>query len=567
MKREVLIPVCQRLRRLRTVNASLKGRKLNVGILGAGMAGLSAAWELSELGHEVTIYEGSPERVGGRIFTYRFGSDNPEHRVELGAMRIPPNHDYTHHYVNLMNLELRRFLNQSVCDQGRYDLRGNVGQVGDFGSKFIKPAKNGKPLFELHALERGLVLDENKGPGALIEFVLEQEVRKVRELGEVDKLLCGEMDTPNLRRLDSVSLGRRLSETLSVEGRFLTDIAAPVGGLADRSLAMHVRDSFTIKAQCLDEIKGGMDNLPKELARQLQERKGVRIEMDQEVIKLGRVTVRGRSKARVVFRKSSDRPQEFDLLICTIPFPVLKGMGRAVQGLSEPKMAAIHGMTYASSTKLGLECKQRFWEKDDDIFGGRSVTDHLTGQLYYPSATADLPPCGDLDGILAEREGITSLHTLSHRADCDCDLESLREKARRSNEPGVLLAYCWGGEARGFCRLVESLPDGPPNAAKAYRQVIDDVARLHPQIRQNTSPDDAVIMCWDSYKWTQGAFAALKPGELTAHYRSALQREGCIFFAGEHASPVPGWIQGAVASALFQVEQLLEYSAHREAAG
>ncbi|MCA9909197.1 MAG: NAD(P)-binding protein, partial [Anaerolineae bacterium] len=34
-----------------------QNEKLNVGIIGAGAAGLSAAWEFVRAGHQVTIYE------------------------------------------------------------------------------------------------------------------------------------------------------------------------------------------------------------------------------------------------------------------------------------------------------------------------------------------------------------------------------------------------------------------------------------------------------------------------------------------------------------------------------
>ena len=77
------VPIAEMLQRIRKDNAG-HGTK-HVVILGAGIAGLVAAYELQQLGHIATILEGS-ERVGGRILTHRFkdGSYN-----ELGAMRVP----------------------------------------------------------------------------------------------------------------------------------------------------------------------------------------------------------------------------------------------------------------------------------------------------------------------------------------------------------------------------------------------------------------------------------------------------------------------------------------------
>jgi len=55
-----------------------------VTILGAGMAGLAAAYELQKLGHAVTVLEAS-NRAGGRVWTKRFNEDDPDHEYhELG---------------------------------------------------------------------------------------------------------------------------------------------------------------------------------------------------------------------------------------------------------------------------------------------------------------------------------------------------------------------------------------------------------------------------------------------------------------------------------------------------
>jgi len=53
-------------------------------IIGAGMAGLSAARDLVKMGEQVTVLE-ARERVGGRVYTNRSFSSFP---VEFGAELI-----------------------------------------------------------------------------------------------------------------------------------------------------------------------------------------------------------------------------------------------------------------------------------------------------------------------------------------------------------------------------------------------------------------------------------------------------------------------------------------------
>ena len=80
---------------------------LRVVVVGAGMSGLVAGYELSRAGHDVTLLE-ARERVGGRVLTVRspFASG---HLAEAGAARIPPEHDLTLGYAGHFGLELDRF--------------------------------------------------------------------------------------------------------------------------------------------------------------------------------------------------------------------------------------------------------------------------------------------------------------------------------------------------------------------------------------------------------------------------------------------------------------------------
>src|SRR5690242_6488692 len=84
------VPVEPRL--ARSDEANQPGRPRKVYVLGAGIAGLVAAYELHKRGHDVTVFEGSG-RIGGRIWTHRFGPEEDGVYGELGAMRVPQSHD------------------------------------------------------------------------------------------------------------------------------------------------------------------------------------------------------------------------------------------------------------------------------------------------------------------------------------------------------------------------------------------------------------------------------------------------------------------------------------------
>src|SRR2546428_10865138 len=71
------------------------GGPKRVDIVGAGMAGLVAAWLLMRAGFKVTVYEASA-KVGGRVRTLREGFSSGLY-AEAGAMRVPYSHRVTYY--------------------------------------------------------------------------------------------------------------------------------------------------------------------------------------------------------------------------------------------------------------------------------------------------------------------------------------------------------------------------------------------------------------------------------------------------------------------------------------
>ena len=95
---------------LRVVRDGLDGRpgaRKRIVVLGAGLAGLVAAYELKHQGHEIVVLE-AQNRVGGRVLTCREFA--PGLYAEFGAMRIPRSHDLTLKYCAKFNLALTPFV-------------------------------------------------------------------------------------------------------------------------------------------------------------------------------------------------------------------------------------------------------------------------------------------------------------------------------------------------------------------------------------------------------------------------------------------------------------------------
>jgi hypothetical protein len=79
------------------------GNKLHgrpVAIIGAGCAGLTAAYELGRAGVDVVVFEQAP-KAGGRCYTAALEGGN---LLELGAMRFPPAEVAMSHYLDVLNL-------------------------------------------------------------------------------------------------------------------------------------------------------------------------------------------------------------------------------------------------------------------------------------------------------------------------------------------------------------------------------------------------------------------------------------------------------------------------------
>lgn len=80
-----------------------------VAVIGGGLSGIVAAYELMKMGLKPVVYEA--DQIGGRLRTVGFEGCDPTLTAEMGAMRFPPSSTALQHYIDLVGLETRPFPN------------------------------------------------------------------------------------------------------------------------------------------------------------------------------------------------------------------------------------------------------------------------------------------------------------------------------------------------------------------------------------------------------------------------------------------------------------------------
>jgi monoamine oxidase len=156
-------------------------------------------------------------------------------------------------------------------------------------------------------------------------------------------------------------------------------------------------------------------------------------------------------------------------------------------------MAAVRATIHSSSSKMGLAMKRRFWEEDDQIFGGHLYSNLPIGEFSYPST-----------GYFSRK--------------------------------GVLLGlYTHGG--------VGNLNDKP--VAERVEHVLMHSSKVHPQIRQEF--ESAYSVWWQKVEYSRGGFATAPPAR-----RAQLSKmENRLLIGSAATAPYsePDWQEGAVAAA------------------
>ncbi|MEM7480037.1 MAG: FAD-dependent oxidoreductase [Acidobacteriota bacterium] len=425
-----------------------EGSGKQVVVLGAGLAGLSAAWELSQAGHEVTILE-AQTRPGGRVKTWREPFSDGLH-VDIGASEIPDNHDQVLKYVDLFGLELIPWLDASVAG------KGSVLHLN--GKRIRTDSGQGAPL-SLTDAER-----EMGNMGMVVKYYH----HAVKEIG--DPLSAG-WPPPELARFDDLTVadlirskGASRDALKALKVQFFLDL--PGNGVDETSALYLLRDSLLSPGgHQIHKLKGGMDKLPMAFAERLRENihygaVARRIEHGDEGVTVAY------EQAGKVSRISGDH------LVCTIPFSVLRFL-EIEPAFSPPKQRAIQELAYCSNTRLFLQTDDRFWLEDG--LSGFAYTD-LPIKYVFDSTSDSEVGRGMLEIYTsgAEARRFAALNDDDRFELALRDLEKVYPNIRDHFEGGAI--KCWDDDrwARGAysyfrpSQMLELLPHIAPAEGRVH---------------------------------------------------------------------------------------------------
>jgi monoamine oxidase len=465
-------------------------------ILGAGIAGMVVALELRKAGYKVQIldYNAKP---GGRTWTIRGGDQYTELGGETQNCQFADGL-----YINPGPWRIP-YHHRGLLD---YCKRLGVAlepfiQVNHNAYLHSKNAFAGKPqrYRTIQADFHGTIAD------LLAKAVNADKLDEAISKDDREQLLAslrsfGGLDADNRYRTGYTSSSRRGFERppgggLEGEPKFSEITSSQEVLKSGLWRALAVAQDYDYQTTLFQPV-GGMDMIARAFAREV----GDLIRQNTKVTKIQQDST-GVTATWTDTKTNETGQTRADWCLCTIPLSILSQIDINV---ATPMAEAIAAVPYAPGLKIGLQFKRRFWEQDDAIYGGISYTDLPITQIAYPNS-----------GYF-------------------------------NDGPGVLLgAYPFGPYAYEFTAL-------PP--AERIRRAVEWGSAIHPQYKAEF--EHGMAVGWHRVPGALGCFGAWSQEARRKHYKNLCALDGRIMLAGEHASYIPAWQEGALLSSLDAISRL-----------
>ena len=348
------------------------GKGIKVVILGGGIAGLVAAYEMGKAGYSCTVLE-ARQRPGGRNWTVRNGAKiefndgttqtanwDDSSYFNAGPARLPSIHKTMLGYCKELGVPLEVEVNTS-----RSSLLQNDAA---FGGK---------------AIEQREAINDTRGhvsellAKCIHKNALDQEISK-----EDQERMLAFLRTYGDLKKDYSYTGSQRSGTAKYAG------AGPDAEVLRPPLEMHAlldadfwmgmmfEEMLDMQATMFQPV-GGMDRIPYAFAGKL----GDVVQYGTQVREI-RKTEHGVKVGYTDAKSGATKATEADYCICALPITILK----TIPNDFSPRIKeAINDVGYDSAYKIGWESR-RFWEQDYNLYGGLSfVVKGPVNLLWYPS--------------------------------------------------------------------------------------------------------------------------------------------------------------------------------------
>lgn len=463
-------------------------------ILGAGLAGMTAAYELGRAGYEVKVLE-FREKAGGRCWSLRGGDTYTElggetqevtfsegNYINPGPWRIPSDHYAVLDYCKRFGVKLEPFIqvNYNAYLHNPDAFEGKPQRFREISSDFRGH------VAELLAK----VVDQNALDASVTEADAELLLAALKRYGALNDDMAY-----TTGEASSAYRGWASPEGGGTTGKPEPSEVIPLSEILQSNLWRNLTagDDLHMQSTIFQPI-GGMDKIADAFAREVGEvvtynAKVTRIRHEGETVTATWIPSDG----------GDEQTETADYCICTIPFSILSQIDH---DFSSRMSGIIDGMYYASSFKCGIEFKRRFWEQDEHIYGGISYTTLPISLISYPSTDFF------------------------------------------SDGPAVLLsAYSWGAASYQFNSM---------SPAERLETVLGYGSQIHTQYRDEFV--SGVSVGWHRVPWVLGCYGIWKDRD--ADYMDATMMDGRTLMAGEHISYLPAWMEGAILSALDAVQRL-----------
>jgi monoamine oxidase len=340
------------------------GGKKRIAVLGAGLAGLTCAYELSNAGYEVVLLE-ARGRPGGRAYTARYGTRHAElggedqvctfaggNYINMGAWRVPHQHHAYLHYARTLGVPLELMNN----DNDHSYIFASKG-TGPLASTPVRKQ-------QIAADSRGYaaeLLAKQINQGALDEAFSAKDREQLLEYLRSD----GQLTAKDFRYVGcdgrgfDTNPGAGLAPGQPSRPFSFTDVLHSETWRALRSVA-----DFE-EPRTMFQPTGGMDRLPYAFTRRLG-----------NIIRYENVVERIRQSDSAVDIDYSTKGRRgtlsADYCICALPLSVLRNIDLHV---SPAFKDAIDSTSYDTAGKMGIQMRRRFWEEDHGIYGGHIYFD------------------------------------------------------------------------------------------------------------------------------------------------------------------------------------------------